>query len=233
MRNRLATTFFGALITASCGLGFAKLSPPSVTYVIQFRPPVGRHLHYGMQMDIAGAKPVKIGAGFSVAATKHAAGKYTMVTTIDSMTIAGMPADQVQKMISGTKVTQVVDESGRIVSTEAVGPMKAMMQGGSVGSAGAIFPKHPVHVGETWHGSAEAQGAKADVIVKLIGVKSVGGKQLAKLRLIPAAEAHSSKSGTITITIETATGILRTMEMSSDTGPAGPGSKMHLLVRLR
>lgn len=232
MYKRLASGLVGALFLGFCGLGVSSAPPPGPAYALHFRPPLGKRLHYILTVEMTGPSTTRFGARFSTTATAHSAGKYTLVTTIDSMTAPGASPDQMKKMIVGTKLTEVVNEKGQILSTKTVGPMKQMMQGASPGSAGAVFPDKSVRIGESWRGTAEAAGPKAAVRVTFVGVKTVGGKQLAILRMLPTSGASPVKTGPITATIETATGVLHTMETTGEMGQTGQSIKMHMSVKL-
>jgi hypothetical protein len=229
MQKLVALYLFGTLAT-----GTLATPPAGPTYTIKFHPPIGRHFHYGMWMDMSGVQTMAVTASFSLVANQLSGGKYSVVTTIDSMTAPGAQEAQMRAMLKGTKVTQVVDGTGRVLSTKAEGPMKAMLQWGGMGTTGAIFPKKPAHIGDTWTGTTDAAGPKSSVKVKLVGIKSVGGKQLAVLSLTPLTTTLGAKTGPMTVTVETATGILRTMEMTGEMGAqAGKPTKMHMTVKLR
>ena len=232
MQKPLAFGLVGALTVACCGLGISK-PPPGQAYTLHFRPPVGRPLHYGMSMVMSGASTMTVTASFTLTTTAHTAGKYTVVTTIESMTAPGAPPDQIKKMLAGTKVTQTVDENGSILKTEAVGPMKDMMKQGSMGSTAGIFPKHPVHVGDTWVGTSSAVGGKQTVKVKLVGVKTADGKQVAVLQVSPTSQAKGAKTDPITAVIETASGVLHSMDMTGSMDQGTSGAKMRMSVKLR
>ncbi|MHB8636873.1 MAG: hypothetical protein ACYC96_10425 [Fimbriimonadaceae bacterium] len=227
---------YAAVLFAASGVVSAN-SGAGPSYTIRFRPTVGKRLHYvmSMLMTAATAPAMSIRARFTMTATKHVARKYTVVTVIDYMSgVPGAQPNQVNSMLKGSKVTQVMDENGNIVSTKAVGPMKWMMQGGTMGSTGGLFPRKAVHVGDTWTGSSLDVGPKSSVRVKLLGVKSAGGKQVATLHIIPITQSPYAQSGPITVVVETKTGVLRSMEMSGAFGAAagGGGNKVHITVKL-
>jgi hypothetical protein len=231
MKKLLFLGIAGSIALASLQYGLAASDS---AYTIHFKPTVGKHLHYGMDMQMSGAQAMEITASFSLVATQHKAGKYTVVTTIDSMKVPGAPADQMKKMFAGTTITQVVDEHGKILSTKATGMASQMMQGGSMGMTGEVFPSHPVHIGDSWVASTAAAGHSTQVKVKLVAVKTVGGKQFATLHLLPLTQSSPmAKTGPITLVLETATGTLHSMNLTGDMGAGGTPTKMTISVKLR
>jgi hypothetical protein len=229
--QKLLAAGLSLAIFIGCAEGAAPhLLVPGQEYTLHFRPPLQKRAHYVLKVDMG---PTAFGIEFSTTAIKHVAGKYTLVTIIDSMNVPGGTPVQMKKMIADSKLTEVIDEHGKVLSSDARGPMKQMMQGASVDSAGAVFPQKPVRVGDSWAGTSDSAGPKATVRVTLASVKTVGGKQFATLRMVPTSKVSLTFKGPIVVMVEISTGVLRSMEITASMGSGTQSAPLHMTLTQR
>ncbi len=213
----------GGLIAGACA---------QPTYTFHYHPPVGKALHYTVKSTtrMTGSKPTsfEMTGAVTTTAVKFAGGKYTVVTSVDRLDSKGPGADQLKKMLVGTKSTMLVDANGKVVSSSGSGGAGGML-GGLNGTES--LPQHAVRVGGTWSTTTPMGKSKLTMNYKLVRVATVGGVQIATIAAAPSGVPAGVTQRT-TMQIEVATGIMRSMTMDSKTS-SSPSMTMHMTMKLR
>lgn len=215
---------FGIALVAVVSPSILAAPPAGPSYTFHYQPQVHKHLHYGMQMKM---QAMSITADFTMTATSFKDGKYTIETVYNSMQIPSVPPEQVQKMLAGTKITQLVDKNGNILKTTASGMLGQMGGGGGMGVSGSVFSRSAVHVGDTWTGSTKVNGKETKVKVRLLGVKRQGSGQLATLQMTQTSGEMAGSP--VVVTVDPATGTMHSMHMSGKS----PQGTVDIAVQLK
>lgn len=195
-------------------------SASAQTVRLKFAPQLGHTYAYRMTTQMGPKQAMAI--GFSMRAASFKNGRYTMVTKVDNVSMPGQkitPA-MMQRMKS-TTTTEVIDASGKVVSVS--GGAGAMF-----GNSFAIYPNHPLRVGETWTSTTSMQSMKMQSTNRLVKLQRIQGVQAALI------DVTSTMSGTqkmpaspvAHLWIEVATGLPLRFEMS--TNAMGAALKMTL-----
>ena len=213
-------------------LGFAHAAPQAdKAYLIQYKPPLNKALHYDLETKITGPSGTDIKLSKTVKAIKVEGGNYTVETRFDSISFGEAPAAQTmqaERLIKSTVVTQVIDPGDRIVSSDANRGVAALMIGGVDLASALAFSPNPVKVGDMWTNTVDYNGKRLEVQLKLVGVGTEHGKQIANLSMVQQPPMEGAPP--IMIKVDAATGVLERLEVSASSGKAG---SMHVLIHLR
>lgn len=164
MKTLLVSSFLVASLALSAGVS-AQVTKEGVGYRFKAKYAKGMVLKYDMKIKSSG-KEVPANAGtmnmpFSLTVKDFQKGIATIQYKGEMM---GQKIDQTFKM----------DQYGKVVGGE------------SMSSINATFPNRPLKVGETWKmdipmSNPMAAGMKMNGTYKFVGLKSVGGKQMAEI----------------------------------------------------
>lgn len=142
---------------------------------LKYAPKVGEKYSYLLSTSAMGQSSEM---GLTMTCESEKDGKYTVITTYDSMKINGKDAaaaimDPLKKM----KMITVNDSTGKTLETK--------VEGGPPGSpapqsnSSMSYPTKDIKVGETWEGKTKSGGADVTAKYKLAKVEKVGGKDAA------------------------------------------------------
>jgi hypothetical protein len=234
MHKPFSRTLTVALAFGACCFAVPQATTAIDSHTLHFKPPIGKPMHYDMSMSMnANGTPMEIAVVFTMTATKFVANKYTIEATYDSVKAPGLPEDQMKSLIEGSKVTEVIDSTGHLISTTTEGPLKEMMKGMSFGADSSVFDHAKAKVGDTWVSTVQSAGKSMKLNITLLSVKSVDGTELATYRSEATEEAKSDYPGSSVFVIETATGTMRSMEMTNKAGSNALIGMTHMLIKLR
>lgn len=196
--------------------------------LIRFSPPVGSSVRYKlvnkMEQKMPGGMPsttITSTVDMTLKYLSRQGDKTTIESTNGKLKIdlpANSPMAQMKAQMeasgSGTKFQTVMDATGAVISTKALGKVAAG-PGGTQGYAssvqGVALPNRAVRVGESWKSSfdigkmmksmagAQAPGMSITgvlpITTKLVGVKKVNGKTLANLQFTMAGTMTMGMQG--------------------------------------
>ena len=209
-------------------VGFAAVSAAQPSYLLRIKAKPGQAYKY--KMDIQQGASGTMGMNMTMKVVKVQKGETTLNTTMGGFTMNGQPAPpQVAEQMKNLLIISVMDARGRTLRSETKGIpgfSGAANQGSTV-----PYPEKAVKVGGTWSGEADMRGTKVKTNYKLVGVKSVAGRQAAVIHAVPSNMPGIKLSGPIVFSVELATGFPISMSMSgtASQGTATQKIKMTML----
>jgi len=177
---------------------------------LKYAPKVGEKYSYLLSTSAMG-KSSEIGLTMTCESEKD--GKYTVVTTYDSMKINGQDASAaLMNPLKLIKMITVNDATGKT--------LESRVEGGPPGSqapqsnSSMSYPTKDIAIGETWEGKTKTGGAEVTAKYKLVKVEKVGGKDAAfvDMEMIGLPD-DASLDGPATNIIDLETGMPLSMSM--------------------
>lgn len=197
------------IFIASLIVGVAPFCQAQGKYLLRIHIAPGQVLKYA---TVVNTGTMDLGMSMAMKCTAAANKKFTMATTIGSLTMNGQPmpaqaADMMKKML----VTTVMTDRGVVVSNKVTG-VPGMNSGGSQ-AASVPLPEKPVGVGDSWSGVGEYNGQKIPTSYKVAGIKKVGGKTALVLSSTVSNPAMKLDKPVVTV-LDVSTGLPFSVEMS-------------------
>ena len=239
-----------AILVAVTGL-VAAVAWAQGTVTLRLKPPVGAKYQYKVTMNSSSGSGSSAGAGMAMNGTynqwyivKSKSAKGTVIetkVTNAKVSSGGKANAQLAEAMQKQVITATYSPLGAYVSGNLnMGNMGSM--GAQAGAQGVMFPQGPVKIGSTWvatvdigkimgaaagaNGPKIVSGGKIPVKYKLVGLKTVGGKQVAGIsatmngNVVMSMGAQAGAQGgqmkmglksTSTGQVDVATGMVRSM----------------------
>ena len=120
----------------------------------------------------------------TVKATKLDDGNFKVVSSFDAVSFGVAPSDktaQAERMIKSTIVTQEIDKTLKVISSDAGQGVSAFLIAGLDAVAAIGYSPTAVKVGDSWNNTIQYNGSPMEVQLTLTSVKNERGKALALL----------------------------------------------------
>lgn len=246
MRQNTLTRFrplMGCLIAGGAGLLATANANAQVTkvgdgYLFRVKYAKGKTTHYQMTTKTtlppgaagpSSTKPMTMSmvAPLTMTVVSVQGNKATVKSDVGAMTMNGQPMSKP----SSTEMT--IDDRGQIV-----GKVKGAGAGMGMENLSGTLPDKPLKVGQSFTANRTMTQMNQNIQMKatstFVGIKNVGGKQLAEMALKISGTGSATMSGTGTSYYNLADGSLNNMSMITSMTMAIPGQpqKMNMKVSM-
>ena len=196
----------GGDTTAATGGAAAS---PDTTFTLRMNPKQGEK--YAYLVTQTGPQTMEI--GMTMTCEKAEAGKFTMVTTFDSLKMDGKEApSMVMDAMKKMKMTTVTDSTGKTLETK----MEGAPAGTTPDSSNPSYPSKPVKVGDTWSGTSKVGGKDVNYTYKLASVANEGGVEVATLEATASGLPEGSTlDGPMVVKVDVDSGMPVSMKLTT------------------
>jgi len=197
----------GGDTTAATGGGAAAGS--GTTYTLRMNPRQGEKYAY----MVTQTGPQTMEMGMTMACEKAENGKFTMVTTFDSLKMDGKEAPaMVMESMKKMKMTTVTDSTGKTLETKVEGAPA----GSTPDSSNPSYPSGPVKIGDTWTGTSKVGGKEVNYTYKLASVANEGGSEVATLEATATGLPEGATiEGPMVVKIDVGSGMPVSMKLTT------------------